>query len=104
MKIEKGREPNVNDERVKKTKRKEETVTRERFRSPSPIGEDPQIEVSEEPLFSPPTKVLEADEDYVPSLDMLTAQARTAVVGIIGNHEERPTSFKYLSQLVRRRY
>ena len=76
-KIERGREPNVNDKKVKKSKRREETVTRVRSRSPSPIGDDPQIEVSEGPTFSLPTKEMETDEDHVPSLQSLTAKART---------------------------
>lgn len=63
--IEKGRVPNKND------KKKDH---QERAYSPIPLGDDPQIEVGEAPLFDPPVPVLETDPDYVNSLEELAAR------------------------------
>ena len=64
-KIEKGRIPNQNDRRK---------GDYQKVYSPIPLGDDPQIEVGEAPLFDPPVPVLETDPDYVNSLDELAAR------------------------------
>ena len=90
-KIDKVKEPGLNDKLYKISKKKRiETVTREQT-PPPPIGEDPQVVVtaeepvleepvseepiSEEPIFDPPTRVLPTEDEYVPSLETLTEKA-----------------------------
>ena len=51
--------------------------------SPAPLGDDPQIEITEAPpVFSPPVKVQRTDPDYVASLEELTERARLATVNV----------------------
>ena len=64
-KIEKGRIPIQNDRRK---------GDHQKVYSPIPLGDDPQIEVGEAPLFDPPVPVLETDPDYVNSLEELAAR------------------------------
>ena len=64
-KIEKGRIPSQNDRRK---------GDHQKVYSPIPLGDDPQIEVGEAPLFNPPVPVLETDPDYVNSLEELAAR------------------------------
>lgn len=62
-KIEKGRQPNINDKKkVQKSY------------SPLPFGDDPEIEVEEAPVFDPPVPVLETDPEYVNNLEELAAR------------------------------
>ena len=82
---DKVKQPNLNEKLFKIPKKRVETVSR--ARSPSPIEEleDPQIVVTEEPLFDPPTKILPTDENFVPSMETLTEKARAS-------SEEKKTS------------
>ena len=97
VKVDKVKEPGLNEKLYKIPNRKRiETVTREQT-PPPPIGEDPQVVVtaeepvleepvseesvseepiSEEPVFEPPTRVLPTDDEYVHSIETLTAEAR----------------------------
>ena len=51
-------------------------TSREECSSPAPLGDGPDVEILEGPLFNPPTKVREGEADYVDSLEALVANYR----------------------------
>ena len=85
-KVEKVKVPPINKkihDSKKRTLPKPATVTRPR--SPSPLGEDPQISVSEVE-FESPVKIEAGDPEYVPSIESLAEKARKAAP----THETSP--------------
>ena len=78
IRMDKVKQPNLNEKLFKIPKKRVETVSRARSLSPIEEWEDPQIVVTEEPLFDRPTKILPTDEDFVPSIETRTEKARAS--------------------------
>ena len=84
MKVEKIKMPPINKTNHDSKKRKPATVTRPR--SQSPLGEDPQITVTEVE-FESPVKIVAGDPEYVHSIESLAEKARKAASA----HDTSPT-------------
>ena len=109
--IEKGRNPNSNPktDRIRKVsstrastnggKKRPITATSTCLGSPVHLGEDPQIEITEGPIFSPPTKIPRTDPEYVVSLEALTASARSVETNITEEERESPESVSLQTEM-----
>ena len=107
--IEKGRNPNSNPktDRVRKVSStrvstnggKKRPITATSTCLGSPLGEDPQIEITERPIFSPPTKIPRTDPEYVVSLEALTASARSVETNITEEERESTESVSLQTEM-----